>query len=76
MGEAIAVVVVLLLLLIVCVIVEIVVPYKKESSYIKMEILRSVNHREKAHWKRELKRLRKRYLPFLYMFDKDVKRRK
>ncbi len=76
MGETIAILVVLLLLLVVCAILEIVVPYKKESKYIKMEIARSVDHREKAHWKRELKRLRKRYIPFLYMFDKDVNRKK
>lgn len=73
MGEAIFVLAILMSLLIVCAVLEVMIPYKKESKYIKMEIARACTRNEKIHWQHELKRLRKRYVPFLYLFDKKKK---
>ncbi len=73
MIELIIILSVAIVLIIFCVSIDVLIRYKKESTYIKMEMARSASHRELAHWKREMKRLKKRTFPFLYLFDRDKK---
>ena len=73
MSDALILIIILSLVLIGVMVTDVAVSYNKESKYIKMEIARSCTRNERIHWQHELKRLRKRYFPFLYLFDRKKK---
>ncbi len=54
-----------LLLCIMAFYINVVIPFYKERNYIRMEMLRSCDHREYQYWKRELKRLYIAHIPIL-----------
>ncbi len=47
-----------------------ILPFLKERAYIKMEIERATNFKEREHWEKELKMLYTNAVPFIRRFIK------
>lgn len=50
--------------------VEILVPFNERRKYIKLEINRSCSEQEYNHWKKEMKKLYRKYIPLIGWFLK------